>query len=408
MLKKMRWRFIGAAMAAFSAVVLILLLVINFWNYRSVTGQLDDTIARLPQNIQANHGTPPEPRDLPQAGEPGRFSPEVQYMLRFFTVHCNADGNVTQVDQDYIASISETDAALYAAAALRSGSARGYRDGYRYLMAAQNGETVITFLNAEREVQAMRSLLVITCVIAAGCLLIVFALILLFSRRAIAPYARNIAAQKQFITNASHELKTPLTAISTSADVLDMEYPDDEWVKNIQSQAAKLSKLITSLVTLSRLDEENPLPDKSEFSLSDAVWEIAEPFASLAQARGLHYSQQIDDNTSVVGDRTSIQQMASILLDNAVKYTQSGGEIRLYVTKTGRKAEISVYNTYPDAQSVDVTRLFDRFYRADQSHSGKISGAGIGLSIAKATAEAHGGTIRAERKENGFLFRVRL
>lgn len=254
----------------------------------------------------------------------------------------------------------------------------------------------------------MRSLLVITCVIAAGCLLIVFALILLFSRRAIAPYARNIAAQKQFITNASHELKTPLTAISTSADVLDMEYPDDEWIQNIQSQAAKLSKLITSLVTLSRLDEENPLPDKSEFSLSDAVWEIVEPFASLAQAKGLHYSQQIDDNTSVVGDRTSIQQMASILLDNAVKYTQSGGEIRLYVTKTGRKADLSVYNTYPDAQSVDVTRLFDRFYRADQSHSGKIGGAGIGLSIAKATAEAHGGTIRAERKKNGFLFHVRL
>ena len=145
------------------------------------------------------------------------------------------------------------------------------------MQSTANGKTVI-FLNSERELQAVRSLLLLTIAIACGCLLGVFALVLLFSRRAIVPYLRNLSVQKQFITNAGHELKTPLTAISTSADVLAMEYPGDEWAENIQAQSARLARLIEDLVTLSRLDEENSFPEKTEFSLSDAVWEITEPF----------------------------------------------------------------------------------------------------------------------------------
>ena len=259
MLKKMRWRFIGAAMAAFTAVVLTLLCFVNLWNYHSVTDQQDEALARLMETETQKMPFSPG-RGAPPFDDWSHFSPEVQYSLRFFAVHYFSDGEVLRVNQDFIASISKSDAEAYADTVLKSGKMHGYESGYRYLVSSTENETVVLFLNSEREIQTMRSLLWITLAIAAACLLVVFGLVVLFSRRAITPYLKNMEAQKQFITNASHELKTPLTAISTSADVLAMEHDGDEWVHNIQVQSGRLAKLITNLVTLSRLDEENPFP----------------------------------------------------------------------------------------------------------------------------------------------------
>ncbi len=407
MLKKMRWRFIGAAMAAFTAVVLTLLCFVNVWNYHSVTAQQDEALVRLME--MEDKQTPFSPgRGAPPFDDWLHFSPEVQYSLRFFAVHYDADGAVLRVNQDYIASISESDAEAFANAVLESGKTHGYKSGYRYLVHTAQDETAVLFLNSEREIQTMRSLLWITLAIAAVCLAVVFGLVVLFSRRAITPYLKNMEAQKQFITNAGHELKTPLTAISTSADVLAMEHDGDEWVHNIQVQSGRLSKLITNLVTLSRLDEEDPFPVRTEFSLSDALWEISEPFVSLARAKGKAYTQDIADGLTVTGDRAAIQQMVSILLDNALKYSPDGGRITLTARRSGKKAEIAVANTVDGAQSIDAARLFDRFYRADESHSGTVSGTGIGLSIAKATVEAHGGKISAKQAGDTITFHVTL
>ena len=407
MLKKMRWRFIGAAMAAFTAVVLTLLCFVNLWNYHSVTDQQDEALLRLMETETQKMSFSPG-RGAPPFDDWSHFSPEVQYSLRFFSVHYDTNGAVLQVNQDYIASISESDAETYADTVLKNGKAQGYESGYRYLVDTTEDETVVLFLNSERELQTMKSLLLITLAIAAACLVVVFGLVVLFSRRAITPYLKNMEAQKQFITNASHELKTPLTAISTSVDVLAMEHEGDEWVHNIQVQSGRLSKLITSLVALSRLDEENPFPVRMEFSLSDALWEISEPFVSLAQAKGRTYTQDIADGLTATGDRTAIQQMVSILLDNALKYSPDGGSISLTARRSGKRAEIAVSNTVDMSQAIDTSRLFDRFYRADESHSGAVSGTGIGLSIVKATAEAHGGTISARQEGCVMMFTARL
>lgn len=407
MLKKMRWRFIGAAMAAFTAVVLTLLCFVNLWNYHSVTSQQDEALTRL-MEIEDQQMPFSSRRGALPFDDWSHFSPEVQYSLRFFSVHYDTNGIVSRVNQDYIASISESDAETYADAVLESGKAHGYESGYRYLVSTTEDETVVLFLNSEREIQTMRSLLWITLAIAAVCLAVVFGLVVLFSQRAITPYLKNMEAQKQFITNAGHELKTPLTAISTSADVLAMEHDGDEWVHNIQVQSGRLSKLITSLVALSRLDEENPFPVRTEFSLSDALWEISEPFGSLAQAKGKAYTQDIADGLTVTGDRTAIQQMFSILLDNALKYSPDGGSISLTTQRSGKRAEVTVSNTVDTAQSIDTTRLFDRFYWADESHSGAVSGTGIGLSIVKATVEAHGGTISVRQEGCVMMLTARL
>ncbi len=417
MLKKMRWRFVGAAMAAFSAVILVLLCFINLWYYGNVTGQQDRTLERLfERETQAETAPPPaEPktpmpdeRMAPPIDTMGQFSPEVRYMVRFFSVCFDGEGQVQNINQDFIASLSEEDAQKYAADILKGNREKGYYKGYRYLVKASGKETYVVCLNSEKELQGVRLLMLITGAIAGGSLVVVSLLVILFSKRATAPYLKNMEAQKQFITNAGHELKTPLTAISTSADVLAMELEENEWVQNIQKQSAKLSKRIGSLVMLSRLDEENPFPEKTEFSLSEAVWEISEPFGTLAKAKGKQYSQEIQDNVMLHGDRTAIQQMVSILLDNAVKYSKEGGEIRLYVSHNAKKAEIRVFNTCDHVENIGVSRLFDRFYRQDEAHSDKTAGSGIGLSIVRATVQAHGGTVRAEKKDGGLLFVVRL
>ena len=407
MLKKMRRRFIGAAMAAFSAVIVILLCAVNLWNWHSVVGQLDQTIDMLQSPAPGGALRPFSP-DKPPTDPLDQFSPEVQYMIRFFAVECDADGQVQAVDQDFIASVTQQTAEEYTAAVLEKRKTRGFYQGYRYAVNRQADGITLLFLNAEREVHSLVTLLLTTGLIAAACLLAVLVLVTAFSRRAIAPYLRNLETQKQFITNAGHELKTPLTAIITSADVLSMEQADNEWVQGIRQQAGRMGKLITQLVALSRLDEENPFPDKAVFSLSDAVWETAEPFASMAAARGLTYTQEIADAVQIFGDRTAVQQMVSILLDNAVRYADEHGQIALSLCRRGRKAELTVSNTCRQAEEIDTARLFDRFYRADESHSGRVAGTGIGLSIARATAEAHSGAISARRDGENMVFRVEL
>ncbi|MDO4371427.1 MAG: HAMP domain-containing sensor histidine kinase [Clostridia bacterium] len=408
MLKRMRWRFIGAAMAAFTAVVLTLLCTINIWNASAVAGRQDDALTRLAEADWRAPQNDDQDQNRPFFEDWAHFSPEVRYSLRFFSVEYDADGALLQVNQDNIASVSESDAQAYAESALARGKTRGYVRAYRYLIQRTDNGTTVLFLNSERELQAAHSLLLITILIAFVSLMIVFVLVMLFSRRAIAPYLKNMEAQKQFITNASHELKTPLTAISASADVLALEYADNEWIRGIQSQTARLARLIGNLVTLSRLNEENPFPVRAEFSLSDALWEISEPFTSLARAKGKRYSQSIEDGLSLTGDRTAVQQTVSILLDNALKYSTDGGCIDLAARRCGKRIEIAVANAIPPSTKIDVSRLFDRFYRADESHSNAVNGSGVGLSIAKATVQAHGGRITASLAQDIITFRILL
>ena len=403
MLKKMRWRFIGAAMAAITSVILLLLCLVNLWNYRAVTVGQDKMLERL---LSAENGGEKFSGGLPPIGQPDRFSPEVRYMVRFFSVRFDREGTVKNINQDFIASVSEDDAIDFANTVLEQKNERGYKNGYRYLAQYSDEGTLIIFLNSERELETIQSLLLTSIIIASGCLIVVFLLVLLFSYRATLPYMRNIESQKQFITNAGHELKTPLTSISTSADVLAMEHENDEWIQNIQTQAARMSKLISNLVTLSRLYEENPFPEKTGFSLSDAIWETAESFEPLAKAKNKKFVQNIESNVMMVGDRTAVQQMISILLDNAFKYSSECGTVSLCLRRHDKKAEIIVANTCDKDKMPDISRLFDRFYRGDSSHSSNIGGTGIGLSIAKATVDAHGGRIFASSCDDQIIFRI--
>ena len=386
-------------MAAMTAVVAVLLAVVNLWNYKETTRRVDQIMAAV-MDAEQTGGEPFAGRDFP---------PETPFTARFFSVRTDGTEERTEVILDNISSVSEEEAREYARDVLEEGKNSGYYKSYRYRAEEQEGETTLLFLDVSNELQFIQTLLFSSCIVAAASLLSVFGLLAIFSGRAVAPYARNIERQKQFITDAGHEIKTPLTSISTSADVLAMEQEDNEWVRNIKKQSARLSRLVTDLVTLSRLDEERPIPEPVRFSVSDTAWEIAEPFAALARAKEKRFSCSIEEELYMTGDQGVIQQMFSILLDNAVRYSDEKGAIYFHVYGRRKYVEAEIFNTCSLKADLDVERLFDRFYRPDRSRNAHTGGTGIGLSIARAAAEAHGGTIRAEcRNHSSLLFHVTL
>ena len=394
MLKKLRWRFILAAMGAFLAVILLIASLVNFFTYAVITSRVDQSIDMI---ANSDFRTPRDFKPAPRGDNPfeGRQDMEANYMMRFFVVHVDNEDNATYFSMDFIASVDENSAVEYANKALARKSDTGFIGNYRYSKIDKDGETILIFLNASRELQFARTLGLLTLEISLASLILVFILVVIFSKKAIKPIENNIKQQKRFITDASHELKTPLTSISTSLDVITAEHGDDEWTDNIKKQTSRMTKLVSELVTLSRLDEDLPVPNKERFSLSTAAWEIVDIYQSQAKGRGKKMTVDIAENVDVVGDKSGIQQMMSVLLDNAVRYSDDGGEIKFSVYSKKNKARIEVYNTCDYDTPPDVNLLFDRFYRPDSSRNTETGGTGVGLAIAKAVAEAHGGTIKA-------------
>lgn len=429
MLKKMQRRFIMAAMAAFATVMLVLVVGINIVNYYRTTSTQDGLAASLleyeqrayehrarrnaspnenPKEHERKNSAHQEPEFPPISEMPGG-GPEARFTTRFFAVYCDLSENIEVISRDYIYSIDEETAKAYTATVLQKGKEKGYYGDYRYHIKVDDAGSTVLFLNVTSALQFMKSLLIISLVIGFSSLLVVLILVVFFSRYAVRPYVKNMERQKRFITDAGHELKTPITSIATSADIAAMEYEQDEWISNIQKQTARLTRLVGELVALSRLDEEIPFPEKSTFSLSDVAWETAELFSVRAKAEGKNYCQNIEEQITIYGDCNSIQQMISILLDNAMKYSNVGGEIHLDIYRKRRKVCIKVSNTCDLPDTTDLDRLFDRFYRVDESRAANTGGTGIGLAMAQAIVETHNGKIKAERTdEKTICFKVIL
>ena len=241
----------------------------------------------------------------------------------------------------------------------------------------------------------MRTVLVWTLMADAACILLVFLLVVLLSRRAIDPVVRSAEQQKQFITDASHELKTPITVIATSLKVLEMETGRQKWIDKAMAQTEKLTSLVNSLVTLSRMDEEDSPLKMEDFPVSDAVSETAESFRELAESKGHALTLAIAPGLTYRGDEYAVRQLVSILLDNAVKYAAEGSGISVSLEKARHGVVLLTSNGCAGQDGLDTGKLFDRFYRSDASRSSG-SGFGIGLSIARSIAEGHHGSIRAQ------------
>ena len=292
----------------------------------------------------------------------------------------------------------------YLALALKHGEGYGYVSGYKYLV-VRTGEdrNMAVFLDCYQDLLSIKGQLTGSAAAIVFCTLMTYMLLRLFSRRAIDPVVRSAEQQKQFITDAGHELKTPLTVITTCLSVLEMETGKNKWIDKIQAQTDKMRDLVNDLVTLSRMDEERPPVIMADFDISAAVAETADSFADSAQAAGLTLEQDIESGLSYHGDEAQIRQLCSILLDNAMKYALDTSPVRIGLKKEKSGIVLRCSNACAELPQEELNKLFDRFYRPDKSRSSETGGFGIGLSIARSIAQAHRGTIKAAAPQPGVI-----
>jgi len=340
------------------------------------------------------------PEDLHKQGH--RFSAEMPYETRYFSVFLKQDGSVTAVNTGKIAAVDTAAAVEYAQTVAASQRAKGFVDHYRYIVYSVGAENHMIFLDCGREISAFRTFLLTTAGVSSAGLAAVMLLLIVLSNRIVKPFSENYEKQKQFITDAGHELKTPLTIIDADAQVLEMDIGENEWLSDIQTQTKRLAELTNHLILLSRA-EEQPQIQKIAFSVSDAAQETMEAFQTLAKTRGKTLTGNIQPMLSMCGDERTVRQLMVILLDNAAKYSDEGGRIELTLEKKKGCIRLSVFNTAEFVSNESLPRLFDRFYRADQSRNSQMGGYGLGLSIASAIVHAHKGKISASTQDEKSL-----
>ena len=407
MIYRLRKKFIRICMLSFAAVFILLFAGAYLFTQLQTNSALDT----LTSIIAENGGRFP---DFEEFGPGQAFSPrpevvtrESPFTTRYFTVRFGSGGGIESVDVGSVASGTEEEAAEMARSALERGRERGWIGGFRYRLAGSSGGTVAVFVSGSGELAQTRRFLTSVLLVFLLGSLIVLLLVVLLSRRAVRPAVENLERQRQFITDANHELKTPLTLIRTNLDILESETGPSEWLDDIREETGMMTELVNRLVALSRSDEDAGAPPAESFSLSDAVTETAEAFTPAAEKGGLRLSMNIPGSVEYTGDEAAIRQLVSILMDNAVKYCDRGGEITVSLTG-GRHPVITVDNTFAAVGTLELQRLFDRFYRSDRART-RGEGFGIGLSIARAITERHRGRIWAEAKDGGtFRIQARL
>lgn len=325
--------------------------------------------------------------------EPRRgFTQETPYETRYFSVTLSGDGAVLEADTAQIAAVTAEQAGAIAQSLFEDGKENGYYVNYKYVMQPLDEGVQYVFLDCTADRGAAEDFLQTSLLVALGGMGVFYLLVLILSGWVIKPMAASYNKQKEFITNAGHELKTPLAVIGSCTDVLELEQGENKWITGIRDQVTRLGILTRELVALARMDEGKAL-DKEEFDLSVAVLEELEQFRVSAERRGLTLSLDIQPCIIYRGNQASLRQLAAILGDNAVKYTAPEGEISFRLTKKGRRIWLTGTNPAEGLEAGDQSRLLERFYRGDTSHSSETSGYGIGLSLAASIVASHGGKI---------------
>lgn len=409
MINRLRRKFIIISAIAVVSVILLVFFFMTAFNISS----MNKTVDTLADSVSNGGGRFPDffDKDVPPKQPPnGDFqfdfiTPETRFSTRYFTVWLNSKGEVTKIDIESIAAIDEKEAIDYAKSAVNDSEPRGWISNYRYKVSSPKGDVEVVFVDGTMNKAAFVQSTMSSAIVLICCALLVMMIIILLSKRVVRPIAESYEKQKQFITDANHELKTPLTLILANVDLVEAEIGDNEWLNDIRAEGNRMTGLVNQLVALSRMDEEKQSLNISELALDNIVSDISAEFQPLAEKKGKLLSTLVSSDVSINGDEVLIRRLVSILLDNAVKYCDAGGEICISLSG-GRRTVLTVENTYKDVECVALDKLFDRFYRADKARK-FTGGYGIGLSIAKAVVENHRGEICAYKKDSTHIgFRV--
>lgn len=438
MIKKLRSRMILLTMAGLFLASAILVAAINVMNMGTVARQAEAVLDMLAQNdgrrpslrdqeMQGKAWPDQQPPDKPEGTPPpdgpqngmrtefalpmdamaGRGSMDVSRaaLSNFYLVHLTDDGQVESWESDRADLYTDAQISALAEQAVNSGKASG-RAGDQFFRRKENTLIVV---DATLEVQSARSYLRVTLLVAAAQWMLLSLAAVWLIKRMVRPVDEAMEKQKQFVWDASHELKTPLAVISANAEVLSGEIGENQSLQYIQSEVKRTDQLVQNLLTLARM-EKNPTPRAHrEFDLSRAALEVALPFESAVYEAGKTIGMDIPDGLKLTGDEEMVKQLLMILLSNAVKYSDAHGKINLILEGKGDKRIIRVRNTGPAIPAADQDKIFDRFYRVDSSHNRETPGNGLGLAIAKSIVETHKGKIAVQSEEGkGTEFTVTL
>ena len=436
--RRLRRKFILVAMGAVSAVLALIIAGINIVNYSHVCKTAD---ARLDYILAGKDGIDwtDEPKTDPgdgkdvagsggaAAGENGDdgaginlehvpirhfegMTAESPFDTRYFTVTISG-GQVADVNIARIAAVGTKRASRIASELYSKGWTSGFSGNYRYTATVQGDETTYVFVDCSRELASFHSFLGASVAISCIGWLAVLAIVAVASGAVIRPMVESYSKQKRFITDASHEIKTPLAVIDAANEVQEIESGESEWTQSIHEQVARLTALTERLVFLARMDEGSAGFTMAAIDLSEAVDKAAAPFESVAVSRGKRMSTSIASGVRAHADAAAVAQVVELLLDNATRYASEDSVIELSLRAVSRgagKGELVVANAVDELPQGDLDRLFDRFYRADVSRSSKTGGSGVGLSVVRAIAEAHGGTAAVFGHDHQITFTVRL
>ena len=294
-----------------------------------------------------------------------------------FKATLNNDDLSDETAQSYISAIMEKDVDT---AMLNS---------FQFFRTSKKNGTLIVFTDKSGELDVLKQLKKITIIIGIISTIILAAAAYFLSKKSIEPIKIAFDRQKQFVSDASHELKTPLTVISTNADVLEGEIGENKWLSYIKSQTERMSVLVNDLLSLTRLENNSSKFMVAEFDLSKAIENTALPFECQAFEQNKKFIIDVDKGIKITGSEQHLKQMAAIFIDNALKYSNDGGTVKVMLKRQGDKKIFSVYNTGQGVKDEDKNKIFERFYRSDESRNRSTGGYGLGLAIAKSIIEKH-------------------
>lgn len=440
MINKLRKKFIIIAMGTMTFVLFVIILVINCVNYSSIVSEADKTLKIISDNngtfpmnnptnelvidksdetssletnnstsennsntsSNSNNTTQPNPNDGKKPDQGGSL--EKPFETRYFTVTLDENGSIESVNLDRIASVNESTAKEYALDLYSKNKQKGFYKNFRYLLSLKETTTMYIFVDCTSVLDTFYTFLWQSITISVIGLVVVLVIILFTSKLVFKPVLESYNKQKQFITDANHELKTPLTVINASCDVLTMSIGENEWVSDIKNQVNTLTELTNELVYLSKMDENNTTIDMSSFNLSNLLNEEINSFSVIAASTNKILNSNVEENVTYNGNSKQITRLISILLDNAFKYTNDKGQIDISLSKKKNTINLIVSNTTNGIPKGDLSRLFDRFYRLDDSRNSETGGHGLGLSIAKLIVDNHKGKINAYSEDGITIF----
>lgn len=389
--KKLRKKFIYFSVGIIFVVLMAIVGFINISNIVTIKDRSDTLLKILIEN-DGEFSKRIDKSDIEELKN--KLNLKINFSNRFFTVKTDEQKNVITVNTVDLYVVNTTKAIDYAQKALNSGKAKGYIDNFKYKIKNTDYGILIAFIDLSTDLDTFYYTLKNSFLISFVVLLSVFIISFFLSKKVVAPMIKAYEKQKSFITDASHELKTPLAIINTNTDIIEMENGENKWTLGIHKQVIRLNELIANLISLAKLEEEEI--QKNNFSFSNLVEEVCNDYAQICKNENKKFVLEIEKNIHLTADEKLIRKLITILIENSVKYSKPDTEIKVKLEKQNKKIVFSVQNEAEDLEIKNYNELFERFYRKENSRNRKTGGYGIGLSIAQSIAIKHKTKIQAE------------